>query len=394
LGAEIIPAGAENKHLRFLLIEDNPTDVELLEYELRQAGFQFSLAVVQTAEEFTRELRANAPHVVMADYNLPSWSGMEALKIIAREGQDIPLILVTGTLADTIAVDCIKQGATDYVLKGALARLPIAIRRALQEKNLREQRKRVEENLAHSKRDLDLYAHVASHDLQEPLRMVVSYTQLLAARYSGRLDEDADQFIGYAVDGARRMQALLKDLLSVFGDLETKTDYGNTECDAALAHALQNLASAIKESAAIISYGPLPSIAAEPGHLVNLFENLIGNSVKFRAKEIPTIRISAEREGTNWIFAVADNGIGISPEYRDRIFVIFQRLHNREEYSGNGVGLAISKKIVEHYGGRIWVESEPGRGSTFKFTFPVMTVSKPNSSLSKELTTANPRPLH
>ncbi len=145
--AEISSAGAENKPLRFLLIEDNPTDVELLEYELRHFGFEFTLAVVQTAEEFTRELRTTLPHLVMADYNLPSWSGIEALEIIAREGQDVPLILVTGALADTTAVDCIKRGATDYVLKGALARLPIAIRRALQEKNLRERRQRSEQEL-------------------------------------------------------------------------------------------------------------------------------------------------------------------------------------------------------------------------------------------------------
>jgi diguanylate cyclase (GGDEF)-like protein/PAS domain S-box-containing protein len=145
--AEMIAAGAENKHLRFLLIEDNPTDVELLEYELRHAGFEFSLAVVQTSEEFTRELRATAPHLVMADYNLPGWRGIEALEIVEREGQDVPLILVTGALADTTAVDCIKQGATDYVLKGSLARLPVAIRRALQEKNVREQRKRTEQEL-------------------------------------------------------------------------------------------------------------------------------------------------------------------------------------------------------------------------------------------------------
>ncbi len=145
--AEITAAGAENQHLRFLLIEDNPTDVELLEYELRHAGFEFALAVVQTSEEFTRELRATAPHLVIADYNLPTWRGIEALEIIAREGLDVPLILVTGALADTTAVDCIKQGATDYVMKGALARLPVAIRRALQEKNLREQRQRSEQEL-------------------------------------------------------------------------------------------------------------------------------------------------------------------------------------------------------------------------------------------------------
>jgi signal transduction histidine kinase len=370
MSARINPPATPEGPLRFLLVEDNPADVELIECELRRAGFEFTSAVVQTPEDFTRELRAMPPHVVLADYNLPQWRGIEALEILGREGLHVPLILVTGALGDVTAVDCIKRGATDYVLKGALTRLPVAIRRALQEKNLREQRKRAEENLERSKRDLALYAHVASHDLQEPLRMVVSYTQLLAARYRGRLDEDADKYIGYAVDGALRMKTLLHDLLAVSQLVQTETDCGNTECNAALADALENLHGPIEESGAVVTHDRLPAIAAERMHLVRLFENLIGNSIKFRGKEAPTIRVSAEKQGAEWLFAVADNGIGVLPQYQDRIFVLFQRLHTRAEYSGNGVGLAICKKIVEHHRGRIWVESEPGRGSTFQFTLP------------------------
>jgi signal transduction histidine kinase len=365
------------EQLHFLLVEDNPMDVELIRRELRRAGFDFICAVVQTPEDFTRELQATRPHVVLADYNLPQWRGMEALEIIARECLDIPLILVTGALGDMTAVDCIKQGATDYVLKGALTRLPIAIRRALLEKGLREQRQLAErklaekvEELARSNRDLEQFAYVASHDLQEPLRMVAAYTQLLAERYRGKLDENADKYIGYAVEGALRMQTLILDLLAFSRVGQTETDRKNGECNAALNNALENLRSAIEESGAIVTHDPLPAVAIDPTQLVQLFQNLLGNAIKFRGKEVPAIRVSAEKQDATWLFTVADNGIGISPQYKDKIFVIFQRLHTREEYSGNGVGLAICKRIVEHHGGRIWVESEPGCGATFHFTLP------------------------
>jgi signal transduction histidine kinase len=365
------------EQLRFLLVEDNVVDVELVERGLRRAGFDFTSAVVQTPEDFTRELRANRPHVVLADYNLPHWRGMEALEILAREGLDVPLILVTGALGDMTAVDCIKEGATDYVLKGALTRLPIAIRRALLEKGLREQRQLAEkklaekvEELARSNRDLEQFAYVASHDLQEPLRMVAAYTQLLAERYRGKLDENADKYIGYAVEGALRMQTLILDLLAFSRVGRAETDRKNGECNAALNNALENLRSAIEESGAVVTHDHLPAVAVDPTQLVQLFQNLIGNAIKFRGKEVPTIRVSAEKQDATWLFAVADNGIGLSSQYKDKIFVIFQRLHTREEYSGNGVGLAICKKIVEHHGGRIWVESEIGCGATFHFTLP------------------------
>src|SRR5216684_763637 len=236
LAMQPVAQEAQPGPLRFLLVEDNPVDVELVERGLRRAGFDFTSAVVQTPEDFTRELRANRPHVVLADYNLPHWRGMEALEILAREGLDVPLILVTGALGDMTAVDCIKEGATDYVLKGALTRLPIAIRRALLEKGLREQRQLAEkvEELARSNHDLEQFAYVASHDLQEPLRMVAAYTQLLAERYRGKLDENADKFIGYASEGALRMQGLIQDLLAFSRVGRQETALGHVDCGAVM----------------------------------------------------------------------------------------------------------------------------------------------------------------
>jgi light-regulated signal transduction histidine kinase (bacteriophytochrome) len=227
--------------------------------------------------------------------------------------------------------------------------------------------KQVEE-LSRSNRDLKAFAHAAAHDLQEPIRMVASYTQLLAERYRGKLDENADKYIAYAVDGAVRMQTLIQDLLAfsrLDGNLVGQT---HADCNAVVDEALQNLRAMVESSGAMVKCGVLPSVCAHRSQLVQLFQNLIGNAIKFRGKDVPVIRIWAEQLDGMAVFAVADNGIGIASEDLQRIFVIFQRLHTRQEYGGTGVGLAICSRIVERHGGRVWAESTVGNGSTFRFT--------------------------
>ena len=222
--------------------------------------------------------------------------------------------------------------------------------------------------LARSNEELEQFAYVASHDLQEPLRMVASYVGLLERRYRGRLDSDADDFIEFAVDGARRMQALLNGLLDLSrvgtrgGELEP------TESEAALRDALINLEQAIGEAGAEVSHEPLPAVLGDRVQLTQLFQNLISNAVKFNATDRPRVTVSASRSGTMWEFAVADNGIGIDPAHFDRIFQVFQRLHTRDTYEGTGIGLAVCRKIVERHGGAIWPESAKGQGTTFRFT--------------------------
>jgi len=222
--------------------------------------------------------------------------------------------------------------------------------------------------LARSNADLEQFANVASHDLQEPLRMVASYTQLLAKRYGGQLDERADRWIGYAVDGANRMQTLINDLLAYSRVGTRGGQLAAISADAALAAALANLRLTIREAGAEIVQEPLPWVLGDGTQLIQLFQNLIGNAVKFRGTESPRVEIAVRREGDEWMFSVRDNGIGVEPEFRERIFVIFQRLHERDRYAGTGIGLAISKRIVERHGGRIWLESQPGEGTTFYFT--------------------------
>ena len=224
--------------------------------------------------------------------------------------------------------------------------------------------------LERSNQELQLFAYVASHDLQEPLRMVASYLQLLERRYKGALDADADEFIGYAVDGASRMQTLLHDLLAYSRVGTRGKPLVPTGSGEVLSQTLMNLKVAIEESGAEVTHGDLPEVLADGTQLSQVFQNLIGNAIKFRGDRSPRIEISLDRSGGEWVFGVRDNGIGIDPQYADRIFLIFQRLHTRGEYPGTGVGLAICKKIVERHGGRIWMESELGKGSTFYFTLP------------------------
>jgi PAS domain S-box-containing protein len=224
------------------------------------------------------------------------------------------------------------------------------------------------EELKRSNEELGQFAYIASHDLQEPLRMVASYTQLLAKRYKGQLDADADEFISFAVDGASRMQQLIEDLLAFSRVATTGNALLDTSSEYALEQALQNLHWAIKDSGADVTHDPLPTVQADEMQLVQLFQNLIGNAVKYQSPGIPRVHVSvASRGKAGWAFAVQDNGLGIDPQYFERIFGMFQRLHKRDEFSGTGVGLAICKKIVERHGGTLGVESQLGEGSTFTF---------------------------
>jgi PAS domain S-box-containing protein len=498
MSVEARQAASPPGQIHCLLVEDNPLDAELVQRELRHAGLECTFTVVQTPEDFTRELRARCPDVVLADYNLPQWSGMEALEILLRECPQVPLILVSGTLGEETAVECIKKGVTDYVLKDALGRLPVAVRRALQDRRARYQRELAEQlfrravecspsgilmtdecgkillanaqaeklfghkceemtgqsiemlvperfrkahlqhravyheapkeraptqarnlyglrkdgcefpaeiglnsvqtsagnqtlisvvditarrqaereaeeytrELQRSNAELEQFAYIASHDLQEPLRMVASYTELLAERYQGKLDEKADKYIGYAVDGAHRMQKLINDLLAYARISSQAKPLEPTDSGTVLASVLTQLRQMIEQNKAEITSEKLPVVSADEVQLGQVLQNLIGNAVKFHDGKPPRIQVRAESAGNMWEFSVADNGIGIAKESSARIFQMFQRLNTRKEFEGTGIGLAISKRIVERHGGKIWFDSVPGRGTTFRFTMP------------------------
>jgi light-regulated signal transduction histidine kinase (bacteriophytochrome) len=233
------------------------------------------------------------------------------------------------------------------------------------------ERQAAEEALRRSNADLEQFAYVASHDLQEPLRMVSSYVELFARRYAGQVDPQARKYIDYAVDGAKRMQSLINALLE-YSRVGRREQPARVSPGVALGQALENLRTSIEEAGARVTSDSLPEVIVDGRQLVQVFQNLVGNALKFRRPEVPPrVHVSARIAGDEAIFGVHDNGIGLDPRYADRIFVIFQRLHTRDEYAGTGIGLSIAKKVIDRAGGRIWVESEPGQGSTFLFTLPL-----------------------
>ena len=270
----------------------------------------------------------------------------------------------------------LRQDGTEFPIEVSLSPLATedgtlvsgAIRDITERKKTEAQLLQTVAELNRSNEELGHFAYIASHDLQEPLRMVASYTQLLSRRYKGKLDSDADEFIAFAVDGANRMQRLIQDLLA-FSRVGTHgMDLLDISSEEALAQAIMNLRGAVEESGAVVTHDPLPAVLADQMQLIQLFQNLVGNAIKYQGPGVPRVHISSTQVGERkWMFAVKDNGLGIEPQYFEKIFGMFQRLHGRDEFAGTGIGLAICKKIAERHGGTISVESQPGQGSTFCF---------------------------
>ena len=299
-----------------------------------------------------------------------------AERVAARlDGQPVPEYFETAMLAgDGRRVEVEIAGR---FLSGEPGETTVAICRDVTERR-RDQRELVRRSseLQRSNAALEEFAYIASHDLQEPLRMVASYLQLLDRRYRGQLNSEADEFLGFAVDGARRMQALINDLL-LYSRAGGQGPFVPTDCGAMLGAVLANLRSTIEDAGARVSVEPLPVVEGDPTQLAQVFQNLIANAIKFRGDRRPEIAVTAERDGRQWTFSVRDTGIGIEPRHAERIFMVFKRLHPQSEYPGTGIGLAICRRVVERHGGRIWVEAAEGGGSIFRFTLPAAAGAVP-----------------
>jgi PAS domain S-box-containing protein len=288
-----------------------------------------------------------------------------------RRGERIEHFETVRRRRDGVLVDVALTISPVRNASGSVIAASTIARNITQEKAIRRRLEQYTSELERSNRDLERFAYVVSHDLAEPLRMVTSYVQLLAEDYRGRLDSDADEYIRYAVDGTRRMHALIQDLL-LYSRIGTgELNRSPVATGDLVAEAVRNLGTTMADAGAEVVSGDLPTVVGDRIKLVPVFQNLIGNAVKFRsADRPPRVEISAERADGGWTFTVADNGIGIDAKYEDRIFEVFQRLHTRDEYPGTGIGLSVCRRVIERHGGRIWLERNGGPGTTFKFLLP------------------------
>jgi two-component system sensor histidine kinase/response regulator len=379
------PEAPESVAKTILIVDDVPMNLEIITSQLERRGY--ITLVARSGEEAVERAEFARPDMILLDVVMPGIDGFETCRRLKQRKatRDIPVIFMTALTATDDKIEGFRVGAVDYVTKPLNAEevatrvdthlTLFALRRQLEEQNVQLQqeiaaREQIQAALQRSNTELEQLAYVASHDMQEPLRMVASYLQLVAQRYQGKLDAEADEFIGFAVDGAKRMQTLINDLLA-YSRLGTKARlFATTDCSALVDTTIADLRVAIEESDACVTRGPLPVVMADTAQLAQLFQNLLANAIKFHGNVPPQVHIEADWANGGWCFAVRDNGIGIAPEYFERIFVLFQRLHGRREYPGTGIGLALCKKIVERHGGRIWVESTPSTGSVFRFTIP------------------------
>jgi two-component system, sensor histidine kinase and response regulator len=371
-----------------MVVDDVAANLQVMAAELERGGY--SVVVAQGGEEAIERATLVRPDLILLDVLMPGIDGFETCRQLksATATRDIPVIFMTALSDTPQKLAGFDVGAVDYVTKPldgtevlARVRTQVALaemRRQLADRNARlaqevAVRHQAEAALQRSNAELEQLAYVASHDMQEPLRMIASYLQLVEQRYQDKLDADGREFIGYAVDGAKRMQVLINDLLT-YSRVGTKArPFEPVALKAVVETALLHLRVAIEESGARIDVSdslPQVRVQGDSTQLVQLMQNLVANAIKFRGSAAPEVRIECHDDGVGWRLQVRDNGIGIEPAYFERIFVLFQRLHGRGAYPGTGIGLALCKRIVERHGGRIWVESTPGQGSAFCFTLP------------------------
>jgi len=376
--------------MKILLVDDTPENLLSLEAALSALGEELVLA--NSGTEALRHLLNDDFAAILLDVRMPDMDGFETAELIRSRprSRQTPILFITGLHSEEHLFRGYDLGAVDFLFKPIVpevlrSKVAVFVELSRGHAKLREQAEAIQrlnadlekrvlertEELVRSNEELQQYAYIASHDLQEPLRTVSLYAQLLSKRYHNQLAADADQFIEIIVNGAARMEKLIHDLLD-FSRVDARgADYfREASCDEALEDAVGGLASSIEESGAVITKDSLPRVFGDSVQLTRLFQNLLVNSMKYRSAEPPRVHVAARAHGAEWVISVQDNGVGIEPQYAEKVFGIFRRLEPRHNGSGSGMGLAICKKIVSRHGGRIWVESALGQGAKFCFTLP------------------------
>lgn len=378
-----------NRMLRVLITDDDDADRLIIARALKKTGLQLEIHESTSGQDALLQLQDKRFDCVFLDYRLPDMRGTDLLETITTpEWPMIAAIMLTGAGDEGIATHALTHGAQDYLTKGELNVTAIrrALLRAVEKIDLLKDLEAQREELEHSNRELEQYAYVTSHDLQEPLRIIVSFLQLLERHNGENLDEKSREYMNFVMDGSKRMQQMVSSLLELSRIGRGSEGFERNDIEELLQEARANLQISIAESGAQITHDALPAISCNRQRILQLLQNLIGNAIKYRGDTPPKIHISARpmavdaverlsyatsaRHQTIWQFCIEDNGIGIDPKHAERIFIIFQRLHNREKFAGTGIGLALCKKIVQIHHGKIWVEPGKNGGSRFIFTLP------------------------
>jgi signal transduction histidine kinase len=365
-----------NKAVQILLVEDSKLDAELALAQLTLAGIDHTAEIVEDRAAFAEAIENCDPDLILADYSLPSFTGTEAMELAKELCPDVPFLFVSGVMGEEIAIESLKRGATDYVLKRRLERLGPAVKRAIEEARQRIEHRKAQEELSRRVReltilnaDLEQFAYAASHDLQEPLRTISLYSKMMAKGYRGALDKEADQYLEFIETAAQHMSKLLEDLL-IYAKLPMQLrDVEMVDLNEVLHETLYLCQAAIAESKAVITHDDLPSVRGKAMHLSLVLQNLVSNALKYRGARTPSIHVGTGRGTDSWLISVKDNGIGFDQSHADQVFGLFKRL-DKNSAPGSGLGLAICKRVVETHGGRIWAESRPNLGSTFYFSIP------------------------
>jgi signal transduction histidine kinase len=371
---------------RILLLDDDPEDRALARLVLEHQVPELAVEEITDAAAFAQACGRRSFDLVILERELRWADGLALLAVLKEDWPEVPVILFTSLGDEELAIRALRLGVDDYLVKkpASFLRLPLAVQAALDKARSRPSSQvsimaspaplaslldRAQmAQLRRSNEELLQFASMASHELQAPVRMMERYTQLLKEDYGEKLGPGGGELADVVVDAARRLRSLVDDLLTLSRVESRERRVETAGAEELLERALGNLAAAIEESGAEVSHSPLPEIEAEPSLIVQLFQNLVGNAIKFRGAEPPRVHVAARRGPREWIFSVGDNGRGLDSAEAESIFTIFKRLH--PEVPGSGIGLAICRKIVERHGGRIWVESEPGRGANFLFTLP------------------------
>ena len=366
--------------LRALVLEDSEDDFLILEQHLKRGGYELDFERVETADDFERALDREAWDVVFADHVVPGYSGLTALKAVQDRDLDVPFIIVSGKIGEDTAVEAMKAGAHDYVMRSNLARLAPAVDRELREWTRRQDRREGKKQLyiqsaalvertlelERSNRELEEFAYIASHDLSAPLRVIAGYLELFLHRHGDVVDDPARLLLGSAVRGTERMQRLIDDLLLYSRASNDPLELTDVDTAAVVRDVLEDFSTVIAETGAHVDVGPMPHVHSMYAPLSQVLHNLVGNGLKFANGAAPHIAISAAELDGGWRFSVRDNGIGIETRHVETAFRMFQRLHGAK-YAGTGMGLALSKRIVQRLGGEIWHEPAPDGGSIFYF---------------------------